>query len=145
MLLRENCNRVENHVRKLVSVTNSKLSAKRGRAYILCANSVKRIAIRRKETQHVSEINEKLDNLSTEREELQEQNKCLVEYCEELCKNLTNVEEVRKATKPQHRTSAKQRTLASMCERRTSRRVALHGEYGEKNFGGWGKASVSKA
>ena len=90
VLLAENCARVESHVRKLVTITNTKMSTERGRAYTLCANSVKRIAIRRGEIQHITEIKEEFVDLSSENEMLQEQNR-IAEYCEELADSLTNV------------------------------------------------------
>ena len=70
------------------------MSTKRGRAYTLCANSVKRIAIRRGEIQHITEIKEEFVDLSSENEMLQEQNR-IAEYCEELADSLTNVKSER--------------------------------------------------
>ena len=67
------------------------MSTERGRAYTLCANSVKRIAIRRGEIQRIGEIKEEFGNLSSENEMLQEQNRCIAVYCEDLADSLTNV------------------------------------------------------
>ena len=91
VLLAENCARVESHVRKLVTITNTKMSTERGRAYTLCANSVKRIAIRSGDIQRIGEIKEEFGNLSSENEMLQEQNRCIAVYCEDLADSLTNV------------------------------------------------------
>ena len=83
VLIKEDCARVENLVRTMANRTNTKLSTKRGQAYMVCAKTVKNVTIHSDEVQHVSEIKAELENVTSEKDTLHE-------YCDELVDNLSN-------------------------------------------------------
>ena len=93
VLLKENCARVENHIRKMAVISKTKLSTKRGRAYTVFANGSKRICIRGDEVQYLSEVKQELSNCISENEHLRIETNSVAKRCDELADNLANVTE----------------------------------------------------
>ena len=79
VLVKERCARVEN---RLASLTNTKLSTKRGRAYMLCANSARSVVLHSDEIESIGGIKAGLEKISNEKEELNR-------HCNELTNDLS--------------------------------------------------------
>ena len=92
MLVKKDCKRIEEVLRKVCSRVKSDFKGKIGRNYIKFASQSKRIAIRHGELLTAGDLERELHELNAAKEALEEENKRLHERSEELYERLVQAD-----------------------------------------------------
>jgi uncharacterized protein (UPF0335 family) len=88
ILIKNGCTRIEDHIRRLTSMVKSSFRGLRGHAYITYGKQIKKISIRRTETQSIGEVEQELHVQVEKNRTLEKENERLREQCEETYQNL---------------------------------------------------------
>ena len=96
VLVRKDCNRIEEVLRKVCSRVKANFKGKVGRNYVKFASQSKRIAIRRGELLTAAELERELYELGAAKKAVEEDNKKLHERSEELYERLVEAHRLRK-------------------------------------------------
>ena len=98
ILVKKDCNRIEEGLRKLCSKVKSGFKGKSGLHYVSFASQSRSIAIRAGDILRASDLEIELCKLNTTKVALERENATLQERCDELYENLVKAEELRSKT-----------------------------------------------
>ena len=152
MLIKKDCERIEQHLRRLASAAKSNSSGRKGSAFVKFVQTAKKIAIRQSELRSWAEVEREISQFKAKNATLEDENSGLRERCEELYENLLRAEEqITKAA------DEKVEEVYADMKRLKKENAYLHGyldkikeqerfeNKGKKNSGSEGKATASKA
>ena len=87
-IIKEDSTRIEEHLRKLVSIVANNFKGERGNAYVNFSKKIKEVAVRESELQSIRDIEQELSSLRVQSQHLLEKNGRAEKLCEELCQRL---------------------------------------------------------
>jgi len=101
VLIKRDCKRIEENLRRLASTAKSNFKGKQGRAYLAFSKATRSISIRHGEFRngvHVVEVERELYDLKAEKKALEEENERLHKRCDELYQSLLKADELKKGS-----------------------------------------------
>jgi hypothetical protein len=98
ILIKQDCKRIEDHLRRLSSSAKTNFRGKIGSASVKFGKAIKRIAIRSDELRSAAEIEHELLKVKDEKRVLEETNTRIHERCDELYQSLLEAEELRRTS-----------------------------------------------